>query len=112
MGFSATTPVADPTAGRYTVGESVPTSEGRVAVGRNTKGSEFLVHTVGRTAEQMALHAVAIGTASGKLISYREFADAVSECGDPAALISALERVIPAKPRKPRGRKAGEAPAS
>lgn len=110
MGFSATTPVADPTAGRYTVGETVPTSEGRVGVGRNTKGTEFMVHTVGRTAEQMALHAVAIGTASGKLISYREFADAVSECGDPAALISALQRVIPAAPRKRRSKE--EAPAS
>lgn len=109
MAFSSKQTLSDPVAKRYAVGESIPTEEGRLYAARNSSGDEFFVHRVGRTVEQMAQHAVAMGTASGKLITYREFAEAVLECGNVAALQAELSRVAPA-PKRSRSKRS--APAS
>lgn len=91
--FDPKAAVPDATNGRFTVGTTVATSEGRVGVGTDRKGQTFMVHAVGRTSESIALHAVAAAIASGKLIPYPDLAAAVASAGDVKKLQDALGKV-------------------
>lgn len=78
--------------GRYSLGTGVPTEEGTVAVGVDRNSRAFLVHTVGRTSENIALHAVASAIGGGKVIAFADLVAAVQECGKLDDLSKAIEK--------------------
>lgn len=79
--------------GRYSLGaDTSPTSEGTVAVGVDRNSRSFLVHTVGRTSETIALHAVASAIGGGKVIPYADLVAAVAECGGLDKLAQAVQK--------------------
>lgn len=78
--------------GRYSLGASAPTEEGEVAIGVDRNSRAFLVHTVGRTSENIALHAVASAIGGGKVIAFADLVAAIDECGKLGDLQKAIEK--------------------
>lgn len=92
MTFAPNQAVPAPGNGRYTLGPDQETVEGKVAVGTDRNGRSFLVHSVGRATESIALHAVATAIGSGKTIGYADLVSAVAECGGLDKLAAAVEK--------------------
>lgn len=90
--FAPSTPMPAPGNGRYTLGPDAPTVEGTVSVGTDRSGRSFLVHSVGRATESIALHAVATAVGNGKTIAYADLVAAVKECGKLDQLAKEVEK--------------------
>lgn len=100
---------------RYTYTSATkPTAEGGiVGVGEDRNSREFLVHTIGRQVESIALPAVATAVVAGA-IALPELVGAFKASGKLEALYRECEKQLPAQSpaRKPKAAKQdGQAPA-
>src|SRR4051812_18921690 len=88
---------------RFTVGNtSDKTAEGTVAVGIDRNEKEFLVHSVGRQSESIALHAVATALGNGRVVPFADYVAVVKDPGTPAKLAKAVADATDApKPKAP-----------
>jgi hypothetical protein len=77
---------------RFNIGDTTPTAEpgGRVGIGVDKDGENFLVHQVGRSQESIILHAVATAVASGKIIPLAALVSALVETGQIGNMEKAL----------------------
>src|SRR3954466_4864473 len=76
---------------RFTVGNtSDKTAEGTVAVGIDRNEKEFLVHSVGRQSESIALHAVATALGNGRVVPFADYVAVVKDHGNLAKLAKAV----------------------
>lgn len=99
---------------RFTVGTtSDKTAEGSIAVGLDRNEKEFLVHTVGRQSESLALHAVATALGNGRVIPFADYVAVVKDHGNLAKLAKAVADATPApSPKSKPVSKQPETPAS
>lgn len=93
---------------RFTLGaKSDATKEGAVAVGVDRNEHEFLVHTVGRQTEAIALHAVATAIGNGRVIPVEDIVSVVTECGNLPKLAAAVEKALGKPKSQPQAAQAG-----
>lgn len=77
-----TTAAPEKRAGRYTLGQTVDTTDGgRVGVGVDKRGETALVYEIGHGQSGVPMHAVASAVASGKVIPLAAIVSAFRETG-------------------------------
>lgn len=80
---------------RFTLAaKSDATSEGTVALGVDRNEHSFLVHSVGRQTEAIALHAVSTAIGNGRVLPVEDIVAVIAECGNLPALAIAVEKAV------------------